>query len=114
MKRFLLIISLVSLACTLEVAPAIIETVTRAPTPTSTVVDVEVEPEPTPEIRAYTVTAYRLWVRDRDMERVGYLRQGDPVECMPTDSGWCMMEGGRRVWAGCLEPNPKELGCEAR
>jgi hypothetical protein len=103
-----------SLACALQAAPAILANPTQAPTPTATVVDVEVEPEPTPKLRTYTVTAYRLWVRDMDMERVGYLRHGEPVECVPTDSGWCMMEGGWRVWEGCLEPNPNELGCEAR
>jgi len=120
MKRLILILALASMACQLQSAPA--TSTPQVPTPilTSTVVDVEAgkgeapSPSPTPAARDYTVSAYRLWVRDMDMMRVEYLSQGDPVTCMPTDSGWCIMEQGRRVWAGCLDPNPKQLGCEAR
>ena len=116
MKQLILILSLAGLACVLQVAPATVVDVEVAPTPTPEIVirsDL-LTPVPTREIQTYTVTAYRLWIRDGDGDSDGYLENGDLVICKLSESGWCMLDRGRRVWGGCLDPNPMELGCEEK
>lgn len=116
MKRLILILSLAGLACVLQAAPAAVVDVEAEPTSSPEIVirDDMLTPIPTRAIQTYTVTAYRLWIRDRDGYAAGYLENGDLVICKPSESGWCMLDRGRRVWAGCLDPNPEKLGCEAR
>lgn len=63
--------------------------------------------------RVYTVAAYHLYVRDADLQIVDVLDQGTNLVCVPSSSGWCLLENGTRVWQGCLsDPGPYE--CEER
>lgn len=121
MKKLLLILTMASIACTVQKVPALTaaptgfssETPTKTPKPTARF-DAIAAPTKTPAGSMYSVSAFVLYVRDRDGQVAGYLHHGDPVFCMPVESGWCMMEHGQKVWAGCLDPNPLELGCEAK
>ena len=109
------VLILAGLACTIQVqtpepARAPEPTITQAiPTRASTIT-----PLPTQAGQTFTVTATTLYIRDRAGEVAGYLHHGDLVTCVPTDSGWCLIDRGLKVWAGCLEPNPRELKCEAK
>jgi len=123
MKRMIVILAMASMACLTQVTPAMptkVPTTTLAPaavptnTPELITQDDPIRLPPTLEIHTYTVIANKLYIRDRDGEVAGYLDQGEMVTCMPADSGWCILDHGQRVWSGCLAPNPKDLGCEAR
>jgi hypothetical protein len=112
---------LLAMACTISnqaqvMVPALAPTAAPATVipPTLQAVIVRVTPEPTLFLRTFTVMAETLWIRDSNDDRVGYFSQGQAIACSLLKSGWCMLERGRRVWSGCLDPNPMDLGCEQR
>lgn len=94
--------------------------VTPTPLPVYTVTPTQASkqatrtPMPTRTPDTFTVLAAVLNVRNADGDVVGRLKQGEPVSCYPSSSGWCMMEDGNKVWGGCLEPNEKGLECKAK
>jgi len=114
----LAVLAISSLACLAQATPVYTPWPTFTPAePTIT----ETQPAPmaivatrTSAKKTFIVSATWLWIRNANDDKKGFLHYGDIVECIPSKSGWCMIGQGLRVWSGCLEPNPDNLGCEAK
>jgi len=102
MRRLFILLALSSLACVVPTTLSIVPTGTPVPTalPTGT-------PVPT----TYTAIG-TVYIRSAN-KVVGYFEPGESVSCVLVGN-WCELEDGAQVWAGCLDPNPLELGCEKR
>jgi hypothetical protein len=101
MKRLLLILTLVSIACgqTVSMAP----TLTPAPTPSlalriTPLTAPEVIALPAPAVRTSSVTALRtVYIRPDPSTRnepVGWLDHGDEIRIFDCDGSWRRVEGG--------------------
>jgi hypothetical protein len=110
MIRLVLLLALVSLACVAPATQAITPMATATATP-------EVIITPT-VIHTFTALG-TVYIRDGSgvvldcrVERCA-LAAGDEIQCNP-DGDWCWLDADRRVWAGCVTPNPQKLGCKPR
>jgi len=112
MRHLSLAIFLACFACIAGSSIAI-PAMTLTPHPTQTHVAPTATQE-TQKLGTFTIIAARVYLRDHDNEVVGYKSLGDNVSCHVMDSGWCMLDNGTKIWSGCLDPNPLDLGCEAR
>jgi len=116
MRHLSLAIFLTCFACIAGSSIAI-PAMTLTPRPTQTHVAPTATQE-TQKLGTFTIIADLVYIRDREGEVTTrekyYFKGGEIVSCYLTDSGWCMLDNGTKVWSGCLSPNPLDLGCEAR
>lgn len=123
MKHILLLASvllLASIACTIEMPVRV------TPTPSIGVASVPVNTQPirvdmpvftgTPQPTETEAPVYYpigiVHVRTVEGEHVRYAYPGEPVQCVPQLSGWCLLMDGTRIWSGCLGIGDK--GCKAK
>ena len=108
MKKILLIALVVMLACSSEPFGALpVQSETQVK-PLSTLPQPDID---VGELIAVTVLASTLYVRDVITgDVVDHIDGGEEITCRLTDSGWCLLENGTKVWAGCLDIK-SQYGC---
>ena len=116
-------LALATLACTIPANQALATQTPTLPVPTSTAASplaasLATTPalaEPTPTPQTFTVAVASVYIRDTgSMAVTGWAQKGDTIACKPTNSGWCIMDQGTKIWAGCLTPNITRNGCKEK
>lgn len=115
MKRLsvvILLLGVLSLACSTQVATAFPTTPTPAATATASPT-----PRPSPTT-AWTSVVRMEYVNVRQEPNgttVDYVRRGIVVEIISCDNSWCLIsDPAGYVWRGCLSDNPEKLGCRSK
>lgn len=114
MKRLtvvIILLGLLSIACSTQVATAI------PTTPSTTPIPVLPALTPTPTtVRTSVVRMEYVHVRNIPSgASVGIVTKGTVVKIVDCDNTWCeIVEPAGYVWRGCLSDNPEHLGCRSK